>query len=358
MQTIKFRSQAAREKQLAAAIRLNVTKYFAETGKSTHANGEMICKSLLWLGIWAISWYGVVFFKDMWLLAFAIGVIHLFTHVMLAFNVAHDANHGAMFQSARLNSIVGYLIELLGCNRRLWILAHNQEHHTFVNIHRHDNNITGYGMLRLCPAEKWFKWHRFQWLYAPIVYGTATIYYTTLRDIWLMFRYFRKSRNPLTVWFIVEFVFFKGIYFSYMFIIPVLVFHVNFGLILAYFIVGNFISGIFLALVFLVGHLTEETEYPMPDKLVVPTDWMAHVICTTGDYATDSGFMQWFAGGINLHVAHHLYPKICHVHYRRISGIIKRTVNEQGFEYREISTFSGALRSHFALLKTLGFPDK
>lgn len=39
---------------------------------------------------WAVSWYAVILFKDNFFIAFSIGIIHMFTHVMIAFNIMHE----------------------------------------------------------------------------------------------------------------------------------------------------------------------------------------------------------------------------------------------------------------------------
>ena len=273
---------------------------------------------------------------------------------MIAFNIAHDANHNAMFKSKKVNLFVGYIIELLGCSRKMWVLSHNQEHHSFINIHKHDNNIDGYNILRLSPEDEWFPRYKYQWLYAPFIYGLATLNYATMRDIKLLFRYGKKYNNKLPAKFYAEFIFFKILYYSYLFIIPVVVFGVSIKIIILYFLLGHFINGLFLTLIFVTGHLVESTTYPDVNDHVIDKNWAVHVISTTCDYSTRSNFMQWLIGGINLHVAHHLFPKICHVHYKAISPIIRQVAREHGYAYQEIPSFRTAVVSHFRLLKDLG----
>lgn len=355
MQTVKFKS-TNNENLFFAELKQEVSLYFLNNNVGQKGNKEMIFKCTFWLLIWAGSWGLVIVFKEIFWLAFGMGMIHMFSHVMIAFNITHDANHFAMFKGKRLNIFFGYLVELLGCNRRLWILAHNEEHHTFVNIYEHDNSVEGQKILRLCPQDKWLKHHKFQWLYAPLIYGITTLNYVTLRDIKMLFRYASKSKVRVTFPLLVEFVFFKAFYYCYIFILPVFLFDVNPILILSYFLVGHFICGIFLAFIFLIGHLTEDTAFPGLINNSIYKNWAVHVVNTTGDYASKNRFMQWFVGGINLHVVHHLFPKICHVHYKNISPIIKDVVIRHGYIYREIPTFWAALKSHFLLLKSLSRP--
>lgn len=354
-QTIKFKS-TQEETSFFDEIKKNVADYFSESKISSLANTEMIVKITFWILFWAVSWIGVILFKDYFFVAFLLGTAHMLTHTMIAFNFVHDANHDAVFKSKAANNILAYFIELLGVNRKIWLVAHNQEHHTFINIHKHDSNIEGYGFLRLCPEDKWLRHHKYQWLYAPFVYGLAGLNFATIKDFKLISRYARKEKLDVTFKFLLEFIFFRLVYLTYIFIIPIVVFNVSFKLILLYYFVGHFLNGILLAMIFVTGHLTETVAYPPVTNHTVNNNWAVHVISTTGDYATESTILPWLVGGLNLHVAHHLFPKICHVHYKDISPIIKKTALKHGYAYREIPTFSTALKSHFSLLKTLSNP--
>ena len=51
---------------------------------------------------------------------------------------------------------------------------------------------------------------------------------------------------------------------------------------------------------------------------------------------------------------HHLFPKICHVHYPAISPIVKATAEEFSVPYLDNTTFREALNSHLVTLKRFG----
>ena len=63
-------------------------------------------------------------------------------------------------------------------------------------------------------------------------------------------------------------------------------------------------------------------------------------------------------GGLNFQIEHHLFPNICHVHYRKISSIVKETAAEFGLPYKSANSFIAALHSHLRLLKQLGMKPK
>jgi len=74
------------------------------------------------------------------------------------------------------------------------------------------------------------------------------------------------------------------------------------------------------------------------------------------DFARHNKFLSWYVGGLNFQVEHHLFTKICHVHYPAISEIVKKTTNEYGVPYLEKPTLIEAFRSHVKHLKKCGAP--
>jgi linoleoyl-CoA desaturase len=61
-------------------------------------------------------------------------------------------------------------------------------------------------------------------------------------------------------------------------------------------------------------------------------------------------------GGLNFQVEHHLFPKICHVHYPELSKIVEDTCREFGIRYNEHKTLWAGLVSHYRWLRRMGQP--
>ena len=74
------------------------------------------------------------------------------------------------------------------------------------------------------------------------------------------------------------------------------------------------------------------------------------------NFAQKSWLFSWFVGGLNFQVEHHLFPNICHVHYKKIAPIIKQTALEFNLPYYSKKTFLGAIVAHAKLLYQLGQP--
>jgi linoleoyl-CoA desaturase len=53
-------------------------------------------------------------------------------------------------------------------------------------------------------------------------------------------------------------------------------------------------------------------------------------------------------------VEHHLFPNICHVHYRDLAKIIEKTCREYGVQYKAHDTMWSAVGSHYRWLREMG----
>ena len=79
-----------------------------------------------------------------------------------------------------------------------------------------------------------------------------------------------------------------------------------------------------------------------------------HQLLTTSDFARNNRFITWFVGGLNFQIEHHLFPSICHIHYKNLSYIVEKTAKDFNLPYNLKPTFGDALRSHIKRLKELG----
>ncbi len=357
MEKVKFAS--GNKSQLLSLMKQRIDQYFKTNNISQYANAAMKFKIALWLSLWLISIVALYFTSGNAWLTFFVGFFHMFTHVMIAFNIAHDANHGALSPNAKTNRLFAYSLDLIGSNSELWRFSHNQQHHTFVNIDGHDGSVEGYKLFRFCPAAPRYWYHRYQHLYAPVIYGISTINYVTGKDFKLLKQYVQTNggKDAANIGFMARLIAWKLFYFGYLIILPIFVFKLSIPAVIAFFLSGHILDGSLLAFIFQTGHITNGTSYPEVENNQIDKNWAVHIVETTGDYAAKSFWMQWFCGAINIHVIHHLFPKICHTHYRKLAPLIKRAAQDLGIEYKEFPTFYDAVASHFNELKMLGTED-
>ena len=75
---------------------------------------------------------------------------------------------------------------------------------------------------------------------------------------------------------------------------------------------------------------------------------------TTGDFARGNRLLTWYVAGLNHQVEHHLFPRVCSIHYPAISEIVQDVASRYGFPYHDQPTFRGAIVSHYRTLRALG----
>ncbi len=147
----------------------------------------------------------------------------------------------------------------------------------------------------------------------------------------------------------------KILYIFYTIILPIMLVPVAWWWVLVGFLLMHFVAGFMLAIIFQPAHVVDGTEYPDPDENgKLENSWAIHQLRTTTNFAQRSRIFSWYVGGLNLQVEHHLFPNICHVHYRKISSIVKATAEEFNLPYKSYDTFREAIVGHTRLLKELG----
>ena len=103
------------------------------------------------------------------------------------------------------------------------------------------------------------------------------------------------------------------------------------------------------------SHVSENSVFVEPDANgKMPYSWAHHQVKTTTDFATSNSLITWVLGGFNHHVAHHLFPNISHVHYSKMTPIIKQIIKRYGLKYNHESSALRAYLSHYGLLKNNG----
>ncbi len=86
-------------------------------------------------------------------------------------NVMHDGNHGSYSNKKWVNKLMGSSIYILAGNVYNWKVQHNVLHHTYTNIHGHDEDFEAGRILRFSQTCKWHKFHKFQHYYSIFLYG-------------------------------------------------------------------------------------------------------------------------------------------------------------------------------------------
>ena len=318
----------------------------------------MIIKSVVMLSMFFLPYALLYIFDTDGFIYFSLWMVMGLGMAGIGMSVMHDANHGSYSKSKIVNEIMGYLIHFIGGSATNWKLQHNVLHHSYTNISGMDEDIDLDPLMRFSPDQKRKKFHKFQHIYAWFLYGFMTISWALDKDFQQLFRYKRKGLLKIhKINFSKSLSFLicsKLFYYVYMLVLPIIV-SPSWWMALVGFFVMHFIAGFVLAIVFQCAHVLENTDYPKPKEGGnMEHNWFAHQLHTTSNFASNSRLFSWYVGGLNFQVEHHLFPNICHVHYKKLSPIVKKTAEEFGLPYYTFKTFFDALSCHTRHLKELG----
>ena len=351
-----------RKKEFIKELRSRVRDYFAENEISQYANREMYIKSVLimmaWMGTWA--WIMSDTLSNNVFAFFMVYLLLGFVHILIAFNIMHDATHDAYSSSKKVNKILGYSMDFVGGNQYLFRRMHGA-HHGYVNIHGIDVTLETHGLFRFTPDEPWLPKHKYQHFYTFGLYALAMLQWVTLKDFKWFFgeshignqKNIKHPRSEYLILFIG-----KTIFYSLTLFLPMFFLSLPWYTVLAAWVFMHILPGLTFALIFQVTHVYEGTTYPLPDEDGnIDNNYALHVLETTADFSRHNRIGSWLMGGINIHVIHHIFPHVCHVHYPALTKILKEVCDEFGIEYQENPNLWVALKKHYQILKHLSFPD-
>jgi linoleoyl-CoA desaturase len=271
----------------------------------------------------------------------------------------HDANHGSYSSLPWLNKALSFTMELIGGSGANWRIKHNILHHTYTNIDGHDEDLNAGIVIRFSPQARKWRIHRYQHVYSWFFYGLLTLLWIATSDFIGLARYSKRgltkaSRLSTPLQFVLL-ALFKLFYLAYIIALPLLLTDMQWWHVLIGFTGMHFIAGFILSAIFLCAHIVEQANHPVPEvDGTIKNEWAVHQLFTTANFGRGKKFLTWFVGGLNYQVEHHLFPKICHVHYPQLAVIVQQTAGEFNLPYYSYPSFRSALRSHHRMLKRLG----
>ena len=272
----------------------------------------------------------------------------------VGFNIMHDANHGCFSSKRWVNEISGLTLNALGGNSYLWKYKHFT-HHTYTNVDGMDDDIAKSPLLRQCPSQKWFPFHRYQHIYILFLYAFSGFAWITVLDF---SKYFRQKVSDISLQMTWRnhFVFWvtKTLYVLFYALIPIYL--VGLTPWLTGFICFHMAMGFMLALVFQLAHVVEETRFESThiEPTLIHNGWAIHQLKSTANFACQNKYINWYVGGLNYQIEHHLFPRISHIHYPAISKIVRAACQENNLPYNYFPTVTSAIVSHFNQIKKLG----
>lgn len=337
-----------------------VNEYFSRNGLSKKGDWRLHTKTAVLFSSFAIAYACILFapyiatqlnIHVLWIIVTMSVPLGLIVAAM-GFNVMHDASHKSYSDNPKVNNLMAFVGgDLMGGSTFIWNIKHNRLHHTFTNIEGYDDDIAKYPMFRMNVHQKRLWFHKYQFLYAPVLYMILSMHWTIINDATRMVKgkVLIKELRPKQkdIW---MFILGKALHFILFVGVPMIVAPVWWYTLVG-FAVMHVTIGLTLAFVFQMAHVVEGTAFPEPPKM---DEWMLHQLETTSNFAMNDKLLSWYVGGLNFQIEHHLFSNISHIHYPALSKIVQRTCKEFGIPYNSFPTFRQALWSHFVYLKKMG----
>lgn len=337
------------------SVKLKAERYFSTQPNNRFVNGRMKVKLLVLYGFTFLC-YALIFLTNaplvgVYVLAFLYGI----GTFLIAFNVVHDAGHHALFKSKNWNSFFLYSLDLFGVSSFVWKTTHHFHHHS-PNVLHHDSLVDDFKLGKIVPSSPHRWLFKFQVFYIPIlslVYSLSLVVVSDFLKFSKLIRKVRLSKIETLIQLIVM-VISKVFVVITTFILPHewlgLTWMQALGLVAMMHLGPGLIVGFFVA----PAHFNTHLSFPEPDETgKIATTWSEHQLRTTADFATDNPVLNFTLGGFNHHVAHHLFPNVCHIHYKQLTKIIAETAREFHLTYH-CSSFWNVYAAHLKHLYLLG----
>ena len=342
------------EHSFYATLKERVKPLFVTHGENVRRN--TLFKVITYPTLYLLAYVGLLICgrQLIWLYMFYITLGLLVT--LNIFNIIHDAVHHALFEQERKNALASYLLDMMGGNSFVWKIRHVIYHHTFTNIPGWDIDIQQTGLVRFIPSSTYHWIHKIQWVYMPFLYLFYTLNLVLVRDFKDFFKRLslvkNKTRIPTKEY--VKLFAFKATYFSYILALPFFILQVQWFHIVIGFLVMHAVTSSLTLLILLPSHLDEHAHFPNPgNDLQMENSWAIHQLMVTNDFGTNSAILNFIMGGLNHHIAHHLFPNVNHNMIPLITEHIRKLAGEIRLPYNNY-TLWGIMTSHFRLLKKNG----
>jgi len=262
----------------------------------------------------------------------------------------HMGLHAAFSHYPWLNRLCGYSMDLIGSNSQVWAFEHQVAHHMDPNEYEKDNDCAiGDPYIRF---NKWIHynsgWHKWNhWLTVAILpIGPWRWYFA---DWFIIYEgvvgsvRFHSTRSDF-----LRLVFWKVSWFIRMMVFPYIWYGWT-GIIPTF--LCNFLLAIYTENIFIVNHIQSELEPPTDGH------WAVKQVCATSNWGSGSYFWNWFSGGLNHQIEHHLFPSVSHFNYPTIMPIVRDTCREFGLPYWNFTSWPNAWLSMFRHLETLSYEE-
>jgi linoleoyl-CoA desaturase len=346
------------ESDFATELKKRIKAYFNENNIQRHGGVTMYLKAMLMVAMFTVPLILMIFN----VVSNPLGVVLLYLlsglgMAGIGMGIMHDANHGSLSKRASVNNILSKSLDFMGCSSAVWKLQHNVLHHTFTNIQDHDEDIDTPFFLAFSPNCKKYWINQYQHIYIPFFYCLATLNWVTAKDFMALYKYRNMGLIPSKREYILEIfrtIGWKLFYYSYVLALPLIFNDVSALWIVLGFLFCHFLTGFMISMIFQLAHVMPDMRFRVVENQEVEINWYVHQLENTANFSPNSPVFSWLIGGLNFQIEHHLFPNICHQHYRKLSRIIAETAREYQKPYHVNKYFFVAVWKHLKMLRAIG----
>jgi linoleoyl-CoA desaturase len=335
-----------------------VNSYFKENNIEKTGNWKIHLKTVILFTVFLVPYFLILTLDMPFWVHLLLTIVMGIGMAGIGMNVMHDANHGSYSTKSWVNKFMGGTIYVLAGNVHNWQVQHNVLHHTYTNIIGHDEDLEAGRIMRFSKEAEWHKFHKFQQYYAVFLYGLLTFNWAITTDFKQMRNYLKRKlsygepKSPKVLW--TTLIITKVIYIAIWIVLPIVI-GITWWKVLVGFFIMHYTAGLILSIVFQLAHVVDEAANPQPNETgEMENTWAIHQLFTTVNFAPKNKIVNWYTGGLNHQIEHHIFPHISHVHYGKIAKIVKETAKECQLPYYEYKTMTAAVIAHFKHLRTLG----
>jgi fatty acid desaturase len=283
-------------------------------------------KLLLWVPAFLLAYLGLVLLPFGW----RWGLVAVFAAVaMLTMGfIGHDAGHYALARRRWVNDLWGQLAMtvLCGMSFGFWRVRHNQHHAHCQEVEGDPDMHFGFVFSVYPNSVSWkTRLGRFflriqKWSFWPLTsLYWVTLHYDAIRDLFQRPKETRLDRFLLPLHWILLVVL-PGIFFGW-------------GAALAAYVTVSCLSSLMTASVFVPNHIGMRRLEP-GEKV----SYLEQQV-TTSRNITNPRWLDFYYGGLNSQIEHHLFPRAPHNRYREMRPIVRAFCQERGIAYSEASLY-------------------
>jgi len=266
-------------------------------------------------------------------------------HALMMIGIMHEAVHAAYSHSKWMNKLMSFSASMVGIHEKSYCWHHVFNHHVYTSVQGLDTDINlMWPFMRTNKYQPLYWFHKYQAYYAPILYAFVGPMEFFNDFVYLFQGFFKLSKAEVCGMFVM-----KTFSFFHMFVLPFLLHSAGTATIIL--LLKITALGFALALINNVNHLTIEATF---FKGPLTNDWAMNQILSSCNFSETSWLANYFCGGVNYQIEHHLFPSISHIHYPKVAKVVKQTCAEFNVPYVSYPTFWSGICSHFQLLCVMG----